>query len=890
MRASIFVLSVVYAVAYAAPAGQLFNRASTEDAVAYPDTYKRNPSEDAIAYPDSYKREASKDAIAYPDSYKRNAAEDAIAYPDSYKERREAAEDAVAYPNSYKRSSEEKREAAEDAIAYPDSYKRAVSENAIAYPDSYELHINFVGGKVKYIPLHPPPNASAEVHSANDWTFDVGELERAISRRTKMLILNTPHNPLGKIFSTRELHTIGSFCTKHNILILSDEVYERLYFTSGSPFPRIATLSPAFFRNTITIGSVGKSFEATGWRIGYAIGHADLIRYMQAAHVVLAFTTAGPAQLAAARGLKAAEENGFWEERRWGMQAKLESLCEVFRELELPYVQPAGAHYVMLNAGKLRIPADYIFPEKVDGKSRDWKLCWFVLQEAGVATIPVSASFSKPGAHVGDEYLRTLLRHRQASKDHGCQQPPSITQHDPIFGFDLMIRLHRALKRNHRNKSIVQLFSSHGPTFCAPSSTSTKLYTIEPKNLQTIFSTDASSWGVGPMRRFAFEPFVGKGIMCVDGKDWEHSRTLIKPTFARAQSTDQHLEDFEKHMDRLIDLIPQDGSMVDLQPLFSRLALDASTEFLFGEALGTLKENGLSNESDDFLQAYNYGQYVLGKRLHLPKWNFLTVDKRFRRSCRVAHAFVDERIARAQLALRDYQGRDKVRERYILARDLVSQTIDAEDARNQLLNIFLPAHEAVGVALTNTFFNLARNPEVFTKLRQEVLKAGAEDRPWTFERLKGIKYLQYVINESFRLNPSIGTNTRMALKDTILPTGGGLLGTSPMYVRQGDVATTSFYALHRRKDVFGEDADIFKPERWESLRPPPWSFLPFGGGPRVCPGQNLALTEISYALVRIVEAFEKIENRDPVTEFIEVYKITTDSGNGAKVALFAEHE
>ncbi|KAF2233438.1 PLP-dependent transferase, partial [Viridothelium virens] len=282
--------------------------------------------------------------------------------------------------------------------------------------DLYELHVNFVGGKVKYIPLHPPSNASTEAHSANDWTFDVGELERAISPRTKMLILNTPHNPLGKIFSTSELYTIGSFCIQHNILILSDEVYERLYFTPNSPFPRIATLSPAFFRNTITIGSVGKSFEATGWRVGYAIGHADLIRYMQAAHVVLAFATAGPAQLAAARGLKMAEGNGFWEERRWGMKAKLESLCEIFRELELPYVQPAGAHYVMLNAAKLRIPADYIFPEKVKGKSRDWKLCWFVLQEAGVATIPVSASFSKPDTHVGDEYLRFVA----------CKSPAEI--------------------------------------------------------------------------------------------------------------------------------------------------------------------------------------------------------------------------------------------------------------------------------------------------------------------------------------------------------------------------------------------------------------------------------------------------------------------------------
>lgn len=485
-------------------------------------------------------------------------------------------------------------------------------------------------------------------------------------------------------------------------------------------------------------------------------------------------------------------------------------------------------------------------------------------------------------------WIKNSVRHWQASKRHDCQKPPSVSQRDSLFGIGLMLSLHRALKRNNRNMSIVQLFSAHGRTFQAPSSTSTTFYTIEPKNLQAIFSTDASSWGVGPMRRFAFEPFVGKGIMCVDGKDWEHSRALIKPLFSRTQIADLHLADFERHVDRLVDLIPRDGSTVDLQPLLARLALDASTEFLFGEALGALQKDGYSNKSAEFLKAYSYGQFVLGKRLHLPKWNVLTVDKKFRQSCSIAHAFVDECISRAWTAISKAQGHEKSQERHILAYDLVSRSRDIGDVRNQLLNIFLPAHEAVGVASTNAFFHLARNPHVYQKLRQEILKAEAEDKNWTFERLKSVKYLQFVINESFRLNPSIGTNTRMALKDTILPTGGGPSGTSPIYVRRGDIATTSFYALHRTKDVFGDDAEIFRPERWAGLRPPPWNFLPFGGGPRVCPGQNLALTEISYALVKIVGAFDAIENRDPVMEFVEVYKITTDSGNGAKVALFPE--
>ena len=483
--------------------------------------------------------------------------------------------------------------------------------------------------------------------------------------------------------------------------------------------------------------------------------------------------------------------------------------------------------------------------------------------------------------------IETYLRRRKAARDHRCKPPPSIMQRDPLFGLDIVLQLFRALEENRRNISIVQLFAEYGHTFQSRSWRSSKIYTIEPQNLQAIFSTDFGSWGVQPMRLFAFEPFVGKGIMCTDGETWTHSRNLIKPTFARTQIADLHLAAYAVHVQKFLDLIPRDGSTVDLQPLFGRLALDSSTEFLFGETVGSLTSDGVSSDAYDFLKAYNYGQFVVGKRLHLPQWNFLTRDKRFWDSCKIAHNFVDAYITKAKRNIGHSESEKGKSQRYILAQELVERTTNVNDIRNQLLNVFLPAHEAAGVALTNVFFNLARNPQVYQKLRVEILATGEDSADWTFERLKSLKYLQYVINETFRLNPAIGTNTRMALRDTILPTGGDPTGSgsSPIYVRKGDTVTISFYALHKRQDLFGEDATMFRPERWESLRPPHWSYLTFGGGPRVCPGQNLALTEVAYTIVKILQSFKTIENRDPVLEFVEVYKITTDSGNGAKVSL-----
>ena len=492
------------------------------------------------------------------------------------------------------------------------------------------------------------------------------------------------------------------------------------------------------------------------------------------------------------------------------------------------------------------------------------------------------------GFWFASSYLANYFTYRRAARTRGCRSPPSIAQRDSIFGqiFRTLSHLFWPHEQYQRNTSVVQLFADYGHTVQSPGWASTAIYTIEPKNLQAAFSTDFASWGVEPMRLFAFEPFVGKGIMCTDGKFWEHSRALIKPTFTKTQVADLHLSAYATHVRKCLDLIPRDKSTVDLQPLFSRLALDSSTEFLFGESVGSLAPNEVSKGTLAFLEAYTYGQYVVGKRLHLPKWNFLTRDKRFWDACRIAHDFVDRHIARAQRTIKDQKDAKRRPERYILAHELVEQTTDMNNVRHQLLNVFLPAHEAVGVALTNVFFNLARNPRVYQKLREEILRAG-DQAEWTFERLKSLKYLQHVISETFRLNPAVGTNTRIALRDTILPTGGGPTGfdPSPIYVRKNDTVTVSFYALHRRQAVFGRDVHTFRPERWEGLRPPPWSYLTFGGGPRVCPGQNLALTEVAYTIVKILQTFKSIENRDPVIDFVEVYKITTSSGNGAKVSL-----
>lgn len=136
---------------------------------------------------------------------------------------------------------------------------------------------------------------------------------------------------------------------------------------------------------------------------------------------------------------------------------------------------------------------------------------------------------------------------------------------------------------------------------------------------------------------------------------------------------------------------------------------------------------------------------------------------------------------------------------------------------------------------------------------------------------------------ALRLFPPIATNSRMANKDCVIPVGGGPDGRSPMFVAKNNVVTYSTFVMHRRPELFGPDAEEFIPERWETLRPG-WEYLPFNGGPRVCPGQKFALTESSYTIARLLHAFSGIENLDP-TDWREQLTLSLTLNNGVKVRL-----
>ncbi len=222
------------------------------------------------------------------------------------------------------------------------------------------------------------------------------------------------------------------------------------------------------------------------------------------------------------------------------------------------------------------------------------------------------------------------------------------------------------------------------------------------------------------------------------------------------------------------------------------------------------------------------------------------------------------------------------KERYVFLHELMKQTQEPDRIRSELLNILLAGRDTTSSLLSNTWFTLARRPDLWARLRAEVDELHGE-RP-TYAQIKDIKYLRWVLNECLRLMPVVPANARVAVRDAVLPIGGGADGKDPAFVPKGSLVLYHLWTLHRRRDLFGEDADVFKPERWETLRPG-WGYLPFNGGPRICVGQEFALIEASYTTIRLMQTFSRIEARDE-RDWCEYVTLTSVSGVGCKVALF----
>lgn len=197
---------------------------------------------------------------------------------------------------------------------------------------------------------------------------------------------------------------------------------------------------------------------------------------------------------------------------------------------------------------------------------------------------------------------------------------------------------------------------------------------------------------------------------------------------------------------------------------------------------------------------------------------------------------------------------------------LARYTRDPKVMRDQLTALLLAGRDTTAATLSWLFLELSKNPRVVEKLRTEIVETlGNDGRPPTYQDIKDMKYLTHAINETLRLYPVVPFNVRAALADTTLPRGGGVDGMSTVGCPSGTVVGYSALMMQRRRDLYPPISASFPydplewvPDRWTSWTPKPWNFIPFNGGPRICIGQQFAMVEMGYTIVRILQEFDQI--------------------------------
>lgn len=428
-----------------------------------------------------------------------------------------------------------------------------------------------------------------------------------------------------------------------------------------------------------------------------------------------------------------------------------------------------------------------------------------------------------------------------------------------------------------------QRYQENGPTFEVSILGTSAICSCEPVNLQSVFGTNARAWGVA-YRLPALAPFCGAGFLTTDGMEWEHSRALLAPSFLKSNISDS--TDYARYLDLMIENIPKQGETVDLQKLLFNLYLDTATLWLFGESFGSLSGTG-TEKANEFIHSLAYSLGIGGFRMALGPLQFLHWSPKWHESNRSNQAIVEKYVDRA---LARVQGgatsREKgTKKRPVLLEAMAEQSTDKEQLRNESMQALIAAHETTACLLSNMFWVLARRPDIWTKLRAEVIGV-LGNSPLDFEGPLKLKYLRNVINETLRLYPVFPYHLRVAIEHTSLPTGGGANGTSPIFCRKGSLFDGNFVVLHRQVSIWGEDAEVFDPERWNRFKPKTNEFMPFGAGPRACVGRQKALMETSYFVVRMLRAFKSIEAKDE-REWTGEVQITAKNLHGCLVGMVA---
>ncbi|KAI9572479.1 cytochrome P450 [Boletus coccyginus] len=446
-----------------------------------------------------------------------------------------------------------------------------------------------------------------------------------------------------------------------------------------------------------------------------------------------------------------------------------------------------------------------------------------------------------------------------------------------------------------------------------------RIFTTEPEHVKALLATQFNSFAKGPIFYDTAVSLLGTGVFNSDGDIWKFHRSMTRPFFNKDRISD--FEIFEKHADDAIEQVKarlRQGYPVDFQDMISRFTLDSATEFLFAQDVRSLSaglvyppSSPLSTSvafqdhpANQFAHAFLEAQLATSYRGRFGSpWRLFEFwSDRVGKHMHVCHEFIDP-ILKAALSKKQElkevgmipNGNEKEREVLegeTLLDHLVNYTEDLAVIRDEILNIMIAGRDTTAGTLTFVVWMLSQHPNVLHKLREDILTVVGNSRSPTLEDLREMKYLKAVINETLRLYPPVPFNSRTSTAPVVLPAAKG---GQPIYVPANTRVPYSVFLMHRRKDLWGPDAEEFDPDRFlderlhRYLTPNPFIFVPFNAGPRICLGQQFAYNEVSFFLVRLFQAFSSVSFAEDVQTLAPTEWAKAPGRKGVEKAIIRSH-
>jgi fatty acid omega-hydroxylase len=436
--------------------------------------------------------------------------------------------------------------------------------------------------------------------------------------------------------------------------------------------------------------------------------------------------------------------------------------------------------------------------------------------------------------------------------------------------------IHDVVQRNHKEYGKTMVMTGpFGTNECF-------VFTADPRNVEHILKTNFNNYPKGPIVRGCLADLLGRGIFNADGTDWSQQRKTTSHMFT-AKLFKEHIwvavQRNAKIMREILSSSTSDQP-VDIFNLMNRFTLDTIGEIGFGKAIGSLDD-----PSSPFLRSFDKAQQITLMRFINPLWPLFRLfnvgseterKEHFGRldeySRTVVRELQENINSSGKVGWADIEGKKSFVGLFLADAQQRGEQVSEDYLRDLVLNFLIAGRDTTAQTLSWTLFLLCSHPEVETKARKEVEKvcgmAGLQ-----YDDVNRLPYLNSILCEALRLYPSVPIDQKYALEDDVWPDG--------TFVPAGTVVYYNIYTMGRDMAIWGEDAEVFRPERWLEMQDMPsnYVFPAFNAGPRECLGRRLAMVEMKACLATMLPHFT-LQLAVPAEQIVKDSQLTIGMRSG----------